>query len=77
MDTMQAITEAVTQEFADSSEAPVVVTRAVVIAEAFTDNGERCLYLWTPKDMTYWERIGMLEAELAQLKHDFTCCHCE
>ena len=70
MDTLAAISDAIVAEFAteEGDRRPIIVTRAVVIAEAMTHDGERMLYTWSPDTMTQWERVGMVTSALDTMR---------
>lgn len=73
MDTLAAINDAIVAEFAteEDDRSPIIITRAVVIAEAMTHDGHRALYTWSPESIPDWERIGMLRAQIAELEGRF------
>ena len=58
---LEALTEAVQAEFADSSAAPVIITKAIVICQAMADDGVTRLYTWTSDDTLTWDIVGMCE----------------
>ena len=70
MDTLAVISDAIVAEFAteEDDRRPVIVTRAVVVAEAMTHDGDRVLYTWSPDSMTQWERVGMVTSALDTLR---------
>ena len=70
MDTLAAISDAIVAEFAteEDDRRPIIITRAVVVAEAMTHDGDRVLYTWSPETMTQWERVGMVTSALDTLR---------
>ena len=70
-ETLAALATLIRDAFADEDDQPAYVGRVIVIADATTTEGHRALYTWSPDDMTDWERIGMLEAQVAELKAHF------
>ena len=70
MDTLAVISGAIVAEFAteEDDRRPIIITRAVVIAEAMTHDGDRVLYTWSPETMTQWERVGMVTSTLDTLR---------
>ena len=66
---LDAISEAMVASFADEDEdsRPVMVTKAVVLAEGVASDGSR-RFLSFSGDMPTWELIGFLESHLATVK---------
>lgn len=63
--------DAITSRLSSEADVTGVLIGYVVVAEVYETDGVRTLAQASSEGITAWARIGMLDAALAQNRHDF------